>query len=130
MLKTLDTSPDDDWRRLHFHGYRSGRNQVRYNALEVIKVDEELIQGGANKRKVPTLAFSFTAYKAGGQATIQGDSGSLLFSTYDFPESAQVVGMIFAGAKSNHIGFFIRIDDLREDIKERTGAQDIRMYRA
>jgi hypothetical protein len=38
-----------------------------------------------------------------------------------------VVGMVFAGCEERGIAFFTRIDDLFTDVKERTGAVEVRL---
>lgn len=78
----------------------------------------------------PTLEFSFTeSWRSDYVISRKGDSGSLLFNAL-LPNYPDVMGMIWGGLEFNRIGFFTRTDHLFEDIKEHTGARDVRMYGA
>ena len=99
--------------RLEFQGYRSGRNTVRYNGLQVAEIE---------KGKY-TLEYSITVFAEDGHAALTGDSGSLLCTPL-----GEVVGMTIAGYNHNRIARFTRIDDLTKDIKEQSCAKDIRMW--
>lgn len=79
---------------------------------------------------VKTLESNFTGPQPGAYATKRGDSGSLLFLSYDAAAGGQVVGMLLGGTEVNDICYFTRIDHLLEDIKAHTRAKDIRMYDA
>jgi hypothetical protein len=69
-----------------------------------------------------TLEYSIVGFTEDRPAATKGDSGSLLCTPH-----GEVVGMIIDGYYHNRIARFTRIDDLIEDIKEQSGAKDIRM---
>lgn len=86
----------------------------RYNGLRVAKIKDGKC----------TLEYSIVGREDWHTAT-RGDIGSLLCS----PSSlASVVGMIIDGYEYNDIALFTRIDELVEDIKEQSGANDVRMW--
>lgn len=70
-----------------------------------------------------TLEYSIVRFTEDGHAAMKGDSGSLLCTP-----TGEVVGMIIAGYDHNRITWFTRIDDLTKEIKEQSGAKDIRMW--
>ncbi|KAJ5167085.1 uncharacterized protein N7482_005866 [Penicillium canariense] len=111
-LSYLDTNELST--RLEFQGYGSGRNTVRYNGLKVAEIE--------NKKY--SLEYSIVELTENGHAAMKGDSGSLLCTLC----LGEVVGMIIAGYSHNRIACFTRIDDLTKDIKEQSGAKDIRMW--
>lgn len=105
---------DDSTNQLEFQGYRPGLNRVRYNELQVAEIEDGH----------PNLEYTIGAFDEKGHAALMGDSGSLLCTRHPYRE---VVGMIIAGYHFNPIARFTRIDDLIGDIKEQSGAKDIRM---
>lgn len=129
MASTEDLSKFDlassKGRELEFLGYCSGRHVVQFNALRVAWVSRKIVNG--KEEKFNTLEYSITGIPGtNSHAALHGDSGSLLFD----PGENLVVGMLFAGAKTNQIAYFTRIDELREDILRHTGGADMRMYGA
>ncbi|KAJ5416202.1 hypothetical protein N7465_004897 [Penicillium sp. CMV-2018d] len=120
VLKRSPVPTNFDNVRLCLWGQKSGYSEGDYYSLQDAKVKHQIIEG----QEVSIATIEHTVIGSGTQFPFfakPGDSGSLVFTK----DSHVVVGMLFAGNKRT--SNFTHIDDLIADIKDVTGATQVRL---
>ncbi|KAJ5261428.1 hypothetical protein N7478_012023 [Penicillium angulare] len=116
------------------HGYRSGRTNVVYNGLSVAYIEVEMVEGVITTDI--TLEYSVQGLNPNGEPfSVRGDSGAMVEYKKKIPTSKTpaiterwIVGMVFSGLEKENITNITRADILLDDIKENTGAADVRLF--
>ncbi|KAL4786918.1 hypothetical protein BJX76DRAFT_354731 [Aspergillus varians] len=75
-----------------------------------------------NSKEVDVKSYEHVVVRSGHTVAQEGDSSSLVFNNNGF-----VLGMIFGGNGSYDLGYFTSTRDLLADIKNITGANDVRL---
>ncbi|PWY95910.1 hypothetical protein BO94DRAFT_581066 [Aspergillus sclerotioniger CBS 115572] len=109
--------PDE---RLHKFGSATGVTEGVYNGLKTAIFTTRIVDG----EKVTVQTWEHTILSALSDVPVaqQGDHGSLLLN-----KRKEVVGMIFGGASGGEIAYFTHISDIISDIKNMTGASEVRL---
>jgi hypothetical protein len=107
-----------DEETLFIQGYRSVRSSDLFNALATAHMDGETYRSG---KELVTIEHSIVG-KSGDLFSQTGDSGSFVF-TADW----SMVVIVWGGQKDQQVTYFTHVDDLVADIKELTGAEDVRI---
>lgn len=104
--------------RLFKCGRTTGYTKGVYNGLKTVHLTHAVING----ELVPQPTLEHTVTNQGDPFALRGDSGALVIDS-----QARVVGLHWGGLDSGSVAYFTHIEDVLEDIKRVTGAEDIRM---
>ena len=90
-----------------------------YNCLIQAKITKELNQKGEIVTKVTHEHMISSSHGVFGEP---GDSGAFVFDKY-----GGVIGMVLGGFERKDTIYFAHIDNIFDDIKRVTGAEDVRI---
>ncbi|KAK2763500.1 hypothetical protein FQN53_007316, partial [Emmonsiellopsis sp. PD_33] len=132
-----DLSKDDDlWEQarrrntrnnarewLHKRGRTTGLRKGRYNeAPSLLLVGRQDAEG--NHFNEVAFEHAVTTGVELSPFAERGDAGAAIFD-----EDNEFIGLLFGGNVESGVGYFMEKDDVFEDIKFYTGAEDVRVYR-
>lgn len=103
---------------MHKIGRVSGFTRGWYSALQSCVLDNETRDGHTVARQT----WEHVVTRPSGAFLEPGDSGSLLFNTV-----GDVLGILFGASEKGDIAYFTATCDLLQDIRNITGALEIRM---
>ncbi|KAJ5087638.1 hypothetical protein N7456_011254 [Penicillium angulare] len=111
------------------YGSRSGMSLGMVNTLKTANIEARLQEGQV--QTVVTIENTIVGASNGHDTSVSfppfwvhGDSGAIIVAY----RTSAVVGMLFSGMRYNSISYFTRVDDLFADIKEVSGAKDVRFF--
>lgn len=111
-------------RKIFFHGYRSRTSVGYYHGLHFVRL-HATGGNGQSGEKIQTIEYCINGLEYGGGSVAQlGDSGSVIVDV----TTRKILGMLFAGLEYNDVAFFMRVNDLVQDIKSQSCAADFRIY--
>ena len=108
-------------------GYRSGTKIGHLSRLRGANIEATIENGVVTT--VATLEYAISGI--GGEAfSARGDSGAMVSYNRSTRTGTEwvLIGMVFAGLEKENITYFTRADSLLDDIKEMTGAKDIKIF--
>ena len=114
-----DENPIYECDRLHKCGRATGYTQGEYSSVRHALISKHMV----NDQETQRITFEHTVTSPPKDPfSLPGDSGALVFN---FP--CRVVGMVIGGAEMGGFTFITHIDDLFRDIKDTTGASEVRL---
>lgn len=105
--------------RLYKLGRTTGWTQGRYSSLESAHL--ETVNSDGNQQMETTMEHLVMGVE-GEPFSMDGDSGAFVFD-----RALALVGMLFSSHSSKKVSYMTSCKDLFADIKEITGATDIRV---
>ncbi|KAK2804658.1 hypothetical protein FQN50_006497 [Emmonsiellopsis sp. PD_5] len=108
---------------LHKRGRTTGLRKGKYNeAPSLLLISQQDAEG--NHFSEVTYEHAITTGAALSPFAERGDAGAAIFD-----EDNEFAGLLFGGNVESGVGYFMEKDDIFEDIKLYTGAEDVRVYR-
>ncbi|OXV06241.1 hypothetical protein Egran_05991 [Elaphomyces granulatus] len=101
-------------------GRSTGYTAGEYSHLNTVSI-ATVFENGKPKPKI-TTEHSITG-RHGQPFSLKGDSGAFVFT-----QSGEVIGVVFAGHEQRPVTYFTHIADVFSDIKQKTGATEVRIY--
>ena len=101
-------------------GRSTGYTAGEYSHLNTVSI-ATVFENGKLKPKI-TIEQSITG-RRGQPFSLRGDSGAFVFT-----QSGEVIGVVFAGHEQRPVTYFTHITDVFSDIKQKTGATEVRIY--
>lgn len=105
---------------LRIHGRSSGLSRGKYNKLWTSHINIKVVEG--KNISIETLEHSIVHSQAGQSFSREGDSGAFVHTF-----SERFVGLLFGGSPSLNISYFTHVKDLFADIRDLTGAEEVRL---